>query len=94
MGTDDDPAFNSVDAPLWFIWALQQFHNYDPACDLWKKYGKHIKHILHHFRAGTLFNIHMQENGLIHAGEEFKALTWMDAVVYDSPVTQRDGNPV
>jgi predicted glycogen debranching enzyme len=36
----------------------------------------------------------MQENGLIHAGAEFKALTWMDAVVYDTPVTQRDGNPV
>ena len=94
MGTDDDPAFNSVDAPLWFIWALQQFHNYDPEYDLWKRYGKHIKHILHHFRTGTMFNIHMQENGLIHAGEEFKALTWMDAVVYDSPVTQRDGTPV
>jgi predicted glycogen debranching enzyme len=94
MGTDDDPAFNSVDAPLWFIWALQQFHTYDPEYDLWKKYGKHIKHILQHFREGTLFNIRMQENGLIHAGEAFKALTWMDAVVYDSPVTQRDGNPV
>lgn len=94
MGTDDDPAFNSVDAPLWFIWALQQFHIFDPSYDLWKRYGKHIKHILAHFREGTLYNIHMQENGLIYAGEEFKALTWMDAVVYDSPVTQRDGNPV
>ena len=93
-GGNDDPAYNSVDAPLWFIWALQQFNHYDPAYDLWKKYGKHIKHILLHFREGTLFNIHMQENGLIHAGEEHKALTWMDAVVYDSPVTQRDGYPV
>lgn len=94
MGADDDPAFNSVDAPLWFIWSLQQFHNFDPTYDLWKRYGKHIKHILHYFRTGTMFNIHMQENGMIHAGEEFKALTWMDAVVYDCPVTQRDGNPV
>ncbi len=94
MGKEDDPAYNSVDAPLWFIWALQQFHIYDPEFDIWKKYGRHIKHILTHFRNGTLFNIHMQENGLIHAGEEFKALTWMDAVVYDTPVTQRDGNPV
>ena len=94
MGSDDDPAFNSVDAPLWFIWALQQFKIYDPEFDIWKKYGKHIKHILTHFREGTLFNIHMQKNGLIHAGAEFKALTWMDAVVYDTPVTPRDGNPV
>ncbi len=94
MGSDDDPAFNSVDAPLWFIWALQQFHIYDPEFDIWKKYGKNIKHILTHFREGTLFNIHMQENGLVHAGADFKALTWMDAVVYDVPVTQRNGNPV
>jgi len=94
MGKDDDPAYNSVDAPLWFIWALQQFHIYDPEFDIWKKYGKHIKNILTNFRNGTLYNIHMQGNGLIHAGAEFKALTWMDAVVYDTPVTQRDGNPV
>lgn len=94
MGSDEDPAFNSVDAPLWFIWALQQFHIYDPEFDLWKKYGRHIKHILNHFREGTLFNIHMQDNGLIYAGADYKALTWMDAVVYDIPVTQRNGNPV
>jgi predicted glycogen debranching enzyme len=94
MGSEEDPAYNSVDAPLWFIWALQQFHIYDPEFDIWKKYGRHIKHILGHFREGTYFNIHMQENGLIFAGADYKALTWMDAVVYDMPVTQRDGNPV
>jgi predicted glycogen debranching enzyme len=94
VGSEHDPAYNSVDAPLWFIWALQQFHICDPEFDIWKRYGRHIRHILDHFRQGTLFNIHMQENGLIYAGEEFKALTWMDAVVYDTPVTQRDGNPV
>jgi predicted glycogen debranching enzyme len=94
VGSEHDPAYNSVDAPLWFIWALQQFHIYDPEFDIWKQYGRHIMHILSHFREGTLFNIHMQENGLIYAGEEFRALTWMDAVVYDTPVTQRDGNPV
>lgn len=94
MGNDDDPAYNSVDAPLWFIWALQQFQIYDPEFDIWTRYGKHIRHILTHFREGTLYNIHMQEDGLIYAGIEFKALTWMDAVVYDTPVTQRDGNPV
>ncbi len=94
MGSDNDPAFNSVDAPLWFIWALQQFNIYDPEFDIWKQYGKHIKHILTHFREGTDYNIHMQNNGLIHAGSDYKSLTWMDAVVYDTPVTQRDGNPV
>jgi predicted glycogen debranching enzyme len=94
MGSDDNPAYNSVDAPLWFIWALQQFNIYDPDFDIWKRYGRYIKHILTHFRQGTLFNIHMEENGLIYAGQESKALTWMDAVVHGTPVTQRDGYPV
>lgn len=94
MGSEDNPAFNSVDAPLWFIWALQQFHIYDPEFDIWEMYGKHIRHVLTHFRQGTLFNIHMMDNGLIYAGEGSKALTWMDAVVYDTPVTPRHGSPV
>ncbi len=93
-GSDDDPAYNSVDAPLWFIWALQQFHVYDPEFDIWKKYRNPIRQILSHFRKGTLYNIHMEENGLIYAGEEGRALTWMDAVVHNVPVTQRDGSPV
>jgi predicted glycogen debranching enzyme len=25
MGTIGDPAFNSVDAPLWFFWSVQQY---------------------------------------------------------------------
>ena len=37
--------------------------------------------ILEGFRDGTMFNIKMQDNGLIYAGEQGKAVTWMDAVV-------------
>jgi glycogen debranching enzyme len=33
----------------------------------------------------------MEHNGLIRAGQEGKALTWMDAVVHDGPVTPRIG---
>jgi len=94
MGTDKNPAYNSVDAPLWFIWALQQYSDYDSQADIWKKYGRYIKHILNHFREGTLFNIRMLDNGLIYAGEEGKALTWMDAVINGKPVTPRSGMQV
>ena len=94
MGSDKNPAFNSVDAPLWFIWALQQLAKTDDETDIWKKYGRYIKDILNSFRKGTLFNIKMQDNGLVYAGEEGKALTWMDAVVDGQPVTPRIGMPV
>jgi predicted glycogen debranching enzyme len=88
------PAFNSVDAPLWFIWALQQLEVYAPDADLWKKYGKVIRSILEAYRDGTTGIVTLMENGLLYAAEEGKALTWMDAVVDGIPVTQRPGSPV
>jgi predicted glycogen debranching enzyme len=88
------PAFNSVDAPLWFIWALQQYEKYDPVLDIWKKYGKAIKSVLEVYRNGDSGIVHMLENGLLHAAQEGKPLTWMDAVVGGCPVTPRDGSPV
>jgi len=89
-----EPAFNSVDAPLWFIWALQQYEKSDPDFDIWKKYGKAVKSILESFRAGATGIIRMLDNGLIHAAEEGKPLTWMDAVIDGQPVTPRAGSPV
>ncbi|MCK5137320.1 MAG: glycogen debranching enzyme family protein [Bacteroidales bacterium] len=89
-----EPAFNSVDAPLWFIWALQQYSTYNPEFDVWKKYGKAVKSVLETYRDGRSGIIHMMENGLIHAAEEGKALTWMDAVIDGQPVTPRSGSPV
>lgn len=90
MGGDDNPAFNSVDAPLWFFWSVQQY-NIKGGTDAWDRYGEAMKSVLDSFRNGTGFNIHMRENGLVYAGAEGKALTWMDAVVNGVPVTQRKG---
>ncbi len=92
MGSGEDAAYNSVDAPLWFFWAIQQYVDYAGSeMSVWKKYSGHMKAILAAYREGASFNIRMQENGLIWAGEEGKALTWMDAVVDGYPVTQRKG---
>lgn len=95
MGTEDNPAFNSVDAPLWFFWALQQYTRVVKTYStIWRTYSKAIKSILEAFTNGTTFNIKMHENGLIWAGAPGKALTWMDAVVNGKPVTPRVGFPV
>ncbi|MBN1158231.1 MAG: glycogen debranching enzyme family protein [Bacteroidales bacterium] len=95
MGSDDDPAFNSVDAPLWFFWAVQQYSRMIKSyTSVWRSYGKAMKSILEAYRQGTSFNIRMHDNGLIYAGETGKALTWMDAVVNGKPVTPRIGFPV
>lgn len=82
--------YNSIDTPLWFIWALQQF-NGPGFADLWKKYGKTILSIMDAFLKGTAFNIKMEENGLLAGGENDIPLTWMDAMVNGKPVTLRNG---
>ena len=95
IGEGSNSAYNSVDAPLWFFWALQQYADFtDTKSKIWKEYGKKMRNILEGFRDGTLHNIKMLENGLIYAGEQGKALTWMDAVVNSKPVTPRIGLPV
>jgi predicted glycogen debranching enzyme len=90
MGTPGNPAFNSVDAPLWFVWAVQQFY-LAGAHDAWKKYAKAVKSVVSAYLQGTSFNIGADESGLIYARSEGKALTWMDAVTENGPVTQRGG---
>lgn len=86
---------NSIDAPLWYFWAMQQYILYTKDTKTIKKrYLEKMKGIIDGYRNGTDFNIHVQENGLVYGGEEGKALTWMDAVTPDGPVTPRIGCPV
>ena len=83
--------YDAADAPLLFFTSVQELNDYVEKKELWEKYGSAMKSILSHYRKGTRFNIHMQENGLIHAKAENVALTWMDAYVEGKPVTQRGG---
>jgi predicted glycogen debranching enzyme len=90
--THKSPEYNTVDASLWFIWALQQYANFTGSnSKLWKEYGTPIKQILNGYREGTSYNIHMLDNGLIYAGSFGKALTWMDAIIDGVPITPRTG---
>jgi predicted glycogen debranching enzyme len=93
MGGSANPAFNSVDAPLWFFWSLQQYLM-QGGNDCWDRYGDAAKSVLTAFQSGTMFNIHMRSNGLIYADAPGKSLTWMDAVVHGVPVTPRRGYAV
>ncbi|MBN1251084.1 MAG: glycogen debranching enzyme family protein [Bacteroidales bacterium] len=95
MGSHDDADTNSVDAPLWYFWAIQQYYLYTKNAELiWKDFGTKMKSILEAFVKGTSYNIKMHENGLIYSGIKGKALTWMDAIVNETPVTPRIGYDV
>jgi predicted glycogen debranching enzyme len=95
IGKNEKAAYNSVDAPLWYFWAIQQFaEETETGHAVWKAYGKKMKAILEVFRRGDMPTIRMHDNGLVWAEEENKALTWMDAIVRDKPVTPRSGYQV
>jgi predicted glycogen debranching enzyme len=84
--------YNSVDASLWFIRALQLYVEFtDDHKLIMKKYGKVIKKILGEYRKGTSYHIYMRDDGLLSAGEGNDALTWMNVVFDGKPVIDRNG---
>jgi len=92
---ENNATYNTADASLWFFWALQKYAAHTGTeMKIWDEYGSEMKSILENYRNGTIHNIHMEENWLIYAGEPGKALTWMDAIVNDKPVTPRIGMTV
>ena len=95
VGLGETADVNSVDAPLWFIWAIQKYvEKIGSFAGIWKHYGPKIRQILNAYKKGTHYGIKMHDNGLIYAGVKGKALTWMDAIVGGKPVTPRIGYDV
>lgn len=90
-----EPIYNTVDAPLWFFQAVSKFLNYtEDYAFVKKELYPALKSIVDHFIQGTLYNIRMDADGLISAGEHGCQLTWMDAKVGEWVVTPRHGKPV
>jgi predicted glycogen debranching enzyme len=89
---DAPPEYNSVDAALWFVVAVDAFAHRagkkHPA--LWEA----VERILEGYAAGTRHGIRVDEDGLVACGEAGSNLTWMDARVEGRPVTPRTGKPV
>lgn len=95
LGSGADKNMNSIDAPLWYFWALQQYVIFTGDVETIKtRYLDKLKQIIEGYREGTHFNIKVLENGLLSGGVEGMALTWMDVVTPKGPVTPRIGCPV
>ena len=87
-----EPAYNSVDASLWFVNAVLQYLKYTGDFgfvreQLWET----LRAIIDSHLKGTFFNIHVDDDGLLCHGER---LTWMDAAVDSVAVTPRAGKAV
>lgn len=87
-----NPEYNSADASLWFIWAVQQFANsHRSPRGVWFNYSSTIKEILNAYRNSVHGFIRSTDEGLIYAEKENTALTWMDSYSEGKPVVQRAG---
>jgi predicted glycogen debranching enzyme len=78
----EEPAYHTVDASLWFVNAVYSYHCYSSDRDfVASRLYPVVESVIRHYRDGTGFNIHMEDDGLIWAGAPGTALTWMDAKV-------------
>jgi predicted glycogen debranching enzyme len=89
------PDYNTVDASLWFVYAVKKYLDYTSDLGFIQSELFHVlTQIIQHYMSGTRYNIHMDTDGLIYAGEAGTQLTWMDAKVGDLVVTPRRGKAV
>lgn len=89
------PEYNTVDAALWYFYALHQYVLKTKDKKLVKELYPVLVDIIDRYRLGTRYNIHVDpQDGLLYAGEPGFQLTWMDAKVGDWVITPRIGKPV
>jgi predicted glycogen debranching enzyme len=87
-----EPAYNTVDATLWYVNAVLQFLKYTGDFKFIRKHlWEKLKAIVDSHEKGTVFGIRMDSDGLLIHGPR---LTWMDAEVDGKAVTPRAGKAV
>jgi len=89
------PEYNTADASLWYIHAIDRYLTYSNDWDLISdRLYDVVARILEAHEAGTRHGIRLDADGLLAAGEPGYALTWMDARVGGRSITPRIGKPV
>ncbi len=91
----DTPEYNTVDASLWFFYAVYKYYLYTRETAFVEKLLPAMRSIIKSYSQGTLFNIRMDPaDFLISHGEKGYQLTWMDAKIGDHVITPRAGKAV
>ncbi len=91
----DSAEYNTVDATLWYFEAIRAYVEKTGDYKFVRKnlYEKLVDVIVWHLR-GTRYQIRVDTDGLLYAGESNVQLTWMDAKIGDLVVTPRTGKAV
>jgi predicted glycogen debranching enzyme len=87
--------YNTVDATLWYFHALDRYYQATGDAETLERLYPVLCAVVRSHIQGTHFGIGVDPaDGLLSAGAEGYALTWMDAKVGDWVVTPRRGKPV
>ena len=95
LDSGEKAEYNTVDATLWMFHAVHELVRYTGDYDFVRgELYQPLADIIAWHERGTRYGIHLDSDGLLHAGEAGVQLTWMDAKVGDWVVTPREGKPV
>lgn len=90
----EPPEYNTVDAILWYFEAVRAYVESTQDQALLADLFPALAEVIDWHQKGTRYNIHLDTDGLIYAGEAGVQLTWMDAKIGDWVVTPRIGKPI
>lgn len=91
----EEPEYNNVDGTLWYFIAVYKYLKATGDKDfVLQEILPVLKEIIDWHYKGTRYNIHVDTDGFLYAGEAGQQLTWMDARIGDWVVTPRMGKPV
>lgn len=89
------PFYNAIDAALWWIETLGLYLEASQDWEFLAEQYPIVWGIYKGLMAGTFYSIRVDAfDGLVTWNAPHVALTWMDAVVEEEPVTPRRGKPV
>lgn len=92
---DGQHAYNSIDASLWFFWAIGELLKVDGYREkVVQNLLPTMENIIRAYMENQVPQASLREDGLIYAGNPGTQLTWMDANAYGRPATSRHGCPV
>lgn len=90
----ETPAYNTADATLWFLWAIDQYVRATGDDELLAELLPRLAEIVDWHRRGTPQGFRVADDGLIVLTRPGQNATWMDAKIGDRVITARTGKPI
>jgi predicted glycogen debranching enzyme len=84
------PEYNTADASLWFVYAVQKYLEYTEDYEFVRELWPFLTGIIKAYEKGTE-GIRMEKDALIYSSPQ---LTWMDTKIGDWVITPREGKAV